>query len=90
MIENMLKLKIAGLSEEKEKLLTLLFRSQCVSLKEFKGQVGFESKFNEKQYISYVQKCDRYKASIAAIAEQMLYFDKKYKPNKIVISPSEL
>ena len=90
MIENMLKLKIAGLSEEKEKLLTLLFRSQCVSIKEVKGQVGFESKFNEKQYISYVQKCDRYKASIDAIEEQMLYFDKKYKPNKIVISPSEL
>ena len=90
MIENMLKLKIVGLSEEKEKLLTLLFRSQCVSLKEVKAQVGFESKYNEKEYINFSQKCDRYKSAIEAIEDQILYFDKKYKPKKIAITPSAL
>ena len=89
MIENMLKLRLAGLSKDKQSILDKLFESRCFQLKDISSNKT-NSQYNEKEYTGYVQRCDRLSSAIDIVESQIFLFNKKYKPQDIVISPNNL
>lgn len=89
MIEKMAKLRLAGLISQKEKILDALFLSRCVQLKGMELIDGTENKFNEEEYNSLLQRCERLTSAISLIEENVKIFDKSYSPSPILISPRQ-
>jgi len=90
LIEKMTKLRLAGLISQKEKILDALFLSRCVQLKNMDLIDGTENKFNEEEYNSLLQRCERLSSAISLIEENIKFFDKHYLSSPVLISPQEL